>query len=65
MSVAASSEAICAKELLARYEGAWGALGARNAALCSRGSDLEKAIRTAADRCSASAAGFQHLQAEL
>ena len=60
-----SKEALGAKELLARYETAWSSIAARNAAACARGAELEKAVRAAADRCSASAAGFQHLQAEL
>ena len=58
-------EAIRARALLARYETAWAALSERNGALCARSTELAGTVRTAADRCSASSAGFQHLQAEL
>ena len=62
---ASCSEALSARRLLARYEGAWAALAERNAALCARGSEAERSVRASVDRCSASAAGFQHLKAEL
>lgn len=65
MARPSSSEAISAKRLLARYEGAWAALSERNYALCARGVEAERSVRASVDRCSATAAGFRHLKAEL
>lgn len=64
-TVATTVEAVSAKRLLSRYEGAWAALAERNAALCARGIEAERSVRASVDRCSAAAAGFQHLKAEL